>query len=121
LCLFSFLRPPTNGTRTTRRRDRPSVRRHTKHIAGKAEPLPNERRPRRRERDAATVELDFGETGRIPAVAQDADTGAVLMLAYVTLEAVEQTRETGLAHYYSRNREELWQKGGTSGRAGIRG
>ena len=61
------------------------------------------------------VDLDFGETGRIPAVAQDADTGEVLMLAYVTPEAVEQTRETGLAHYYSRSREELWQKGATSG------
>jgi phosphoribosyl-AMP cyclohydrolase len=61
------------------------------------------------------VKLDFGETGRIPAVAQDADTGAVLMLAYVTPEAVKKTRETGLGHYYSRSREELWQKGGTSG------
>lgn len=61
------------------------------------------------------VELDFGESGRIPAIAQDADTGEVLMLAYVTAEAVEQTRETGLAHYYSRSREELWQKGSTSG------
>ncbi|WP_135854872.1 phosphoribosyl-AMP cyclohydrolase [Halorussus salinus] len=65
--------------------------------------------------DLAAVELDFGETGRIPAIAQDADTGDVLMLAYVTPEAVEQTRETGLAHYYSRSREELWQKGATSG------
>jgi phosphoribosyl-AMP cyclohydrolase len=67
------------------------------------------------EAEATAVELDFGETGRIPAVAQDADTGEVLMLAYVTPEAVEQTRETGLAHYYSRSRDELWQKGATSG------
>jgi len=65
--------------------------------------------------DLAAVELDFGETGRIPAIAQDAETGDVLMLAYVTPEAVEETRETGLAHYYSRSREELWQKGATSG------
>jgi len=63
----------------------------------------------------AAVELDFGDSGRIPAVAQDADTGEVLMLAYVTDEAVRKTRETGLAHYYSRSREELWQKGATSG------
>jgi phosphoribosyl-AMP cyclohydrolase len=63
----------------------------------------------------AAVELDFGDSGRIPAVAQDADTGEVLMLAYVTEEAVEKTRETDLAHYYSRSREELWQKGATSG------
>ena len=61
------------------------------------------------------VDLAFDEHERIPAVAQDADSGAVLMLAYVTAEAVERTRETGLAHYYSRSREELWQKGATSG------
>ena len=67
--------------------------------------------------DALTpaVDLDFGERGRIPAVAQDAESGEVLMLAYVTPEAVRKTRETGLAHYYSRSREELWQKGKTSG------
>jgi phosphoribosyl-AMP cyclohydrolase len=51
----------------------------------------------------------------LPAVAQDADTGEVLMLAYVSPEALDRTRETGLAHYYSRSREELWQKGATSG------
>jgi len=61
------------------------------------------------------VELAFDEQDRLPAIAQDADSGAVLMLAYVTPEAVERTRETGLAHYYSRSREELWQKGATSG------
>ncbi|AGN01672.1 phosphoribosyl-AMP cyclohydrolase [Salinarchaeum sp. Harcht-Bsk1] len=60
-------------------------------------------------------ELDFGESGRIPAIAQDAASGEVLMLAYVTREAVETTRETGRAHYYSRSREELWEKGATSG------
>ncbi|GAA0667236.1 phosphoribosyl-AMP cyclohydrolase [Natronoarchaeum mannanilyticum] len=64
---------------------------------------------------AAAVDLDFGESGRIPAVAQDADSGEILMLAYVTPEAVERTRETGRAHYYSRSREELWEKGATSG------
>jgi len=62
-----------------------------------------------------TVDLTFDENGRIPAVAQDADTGEVLMLAYVTPEAVERTRETGRAHYYSRSRDELWEKGATSG------
>ena len=57
----------------------------------------------------------FDEEGLLPAVAQDADSGAVLMLAYVTEEAVAKTRETGLAHYYSRSRDELWQKGQSSG------
>ena len=65
--------------------------------------------------DAVEPALDFGESGRIPAVAQDADSGDVLMLAYVTPEALERTRETGRAHYYSRSREELWEKGATSG------
>ena len=61
------------------------------------------------------VDLAFDEADLLPAVAQDADSGAVLMLAYVTPAAVERTRETGLAHYYSRSREELWQKGVSSG------
>jgi len=61
------------------------------------------------------ADLAFDEYEHIPAVAQDAESGDVLMLAYVTPEAVERSRETGLAHYYSRSREELWKKGGTSG------
>jgi len=61
------------------------------------------------------VDLAFGEQEYIPAVAQDADSGKVLMLAYVTEEALQRTRETGYAHYYSRSRDELWKKGGTSG------
>ncbi|MFC7164960.1 phosphoribosyl-AMP cyclohydrolase [Halospeciosus flavus] len=61
------------------------------------------------------VELDFGENGLIPAIAQDAETGDVLMLAYVSPEALAETQNTGLAHYYSRSRDELWQKGGSSG------
>jgi phosphoribosyl-AMP cyclohydrolase len=61
-------------------------------------------------------DLDFeSEGGLLPAVAQDADSGEVLMLAYVSPEALERTRETGIAHYYSRSREELWKKGATSG------
>ena len=63
----------------------------------------------------APPELAFDEQELLPAVAQDATTGAVLMLAYVTREALERTRETGLAHYYSRSRDELWQKGNSSG------
>ena len=65
--------------------------------------------------DADTVDLAFDEHDYIPTVAQDAGTGDVLMLAYVTREALDRTRETGLAHYYSRSRDELWQKGETSG------
>jgi len=61
------------------------------------------------------VALAFDEQEYLPAVAQDADTGEVLMLAYVTEEALAKTRETGYAHYYSRSRDELWKKGATSG------
>lgn len=61
-----------------------------------------------------TVELVF-EDGLLPAVAQDAESGRVLMLAYASPEAIKRTQETGRAHYYSRSRQELWQKGATSG------
>jgi phosphoribosyl-AMP cyclohydrolase len=64
--------------------------------------------------DAATVDLAF-DGGLLPAVAQDADSGEVLMLAYVNRQALRRTRETGYAHYYSRSREELWKKGDASG------
>jgi phosphoribosyl-AMP cyclohydrolase len=66
-----------------------------------------------RAHEAAVV--DWGEDGLVPAVAQDVDTGEVLMLAYVDREALAHTRETGLAHYHSRSRDELWRKGQSSG------
>jgi phosphoribosyl-AMP cyclohydrolase len=65
--------------------------------------------------DDTGVDVDFGADGLVPVVAQDADTGEVLMLAYATREAVARTRETGRAHYHSRSRDELWEKGATSG------
>lgn len=60
-------------------------------------------------------QIKFGDTGLIPAVAQDEETGDVLMVAYMNREAFEKTLKTGLAHYWSRSRNELWQKGATSG------
>ena len=57
----------------------------------------------------------FGPDGLIAAVAQDADTGEVLMLAWMNAEALEATLRTGEAHYWSRSRGELWRKGATSG------
>ena len=60
-------------------------------------------------------DLAFDGQSLLPVVAQDAGSGKVLMLAYVSEDAVERTRETSLAHYYSRSREELWQKGQSSG------
>jgi phosphoribosyl-AMP cyclohydrolase len=61
------------------------------------------------------VDIDFGGDGLVPVVAQDADTGEVLMLAYADREAVARTIETGRGHYYSRSRDELWEKGASSG------
>ena len=53
--------------------------------------------------------------GLLPAIVQEADTGRVLMLAYMNPEAWEKTLTTGEAHFWSRSRRQLWHKGGTSG------
>jgi phosphoribosyl-AMP cyclohydrolase len=57
----------------------------------------------------------FDEHGLIPAIAQDARTGQVLMAAYMNREALEATIQSGYATYYSRSRRELWKKGQESG------
>lgn len=60
--------------------------------------------------------IDFEKAGGlVPAVAQDADTGQVLMLAWMNREAFEETVRTGRAVYYSRSRGRLWRKGEESG------
>jgi len=60
--------------------------------------------------------LDFAKLGGLlPAIVQDAETGEVLMLAFMNLEAWEKTLQTGEAHFFSRSRQQLWHKGGTSG------
>jgi phosphoribosyl-AMP cyclohydrolase len=53
--------------------------------------------------------------GLVPAVAQDAVTGEVLMVAYMNEESYNRTLATGEVHYWSRSRSELWHKGATSG------
>ncbi|MDR1509049.1 MAG: bifunctional phosphoribosyl-AMP cyclohydrolase/phosphoribosyl-ATP diphosphatase HisIE [Synergistaceae bacterium] len=60
-------------------------------------------------------EIAFGPNGLVPAIAQDADTREVLMLAWMNREALVKTLKTGQAHYYSRSRDRLWLKGETSG------
>ena len=57
----------------------------------------------------------FNADGLVVAVAQHADTGEILMLAWMNDEALKLTVETGIAHYFSRSRGELWKKGETSG------
>ncbi|MBI5235990.1 MAG: bifunctional phosphoribosyl-AMP cyclohydrolase/phosphoribosyl-ATP diphosphatase HisIE [Deltaproteobacteria bacterium] len=61
------------------------------------------------------AQVKFDGAGLIPAIAQDADTLEVLMLAYMNSEALEKTLSTGRAHYFSRSRNKLWLKGETSG------
>ncbi|GMG81436.1 phosphoribosyl-AMP cyclohydrolase [Paralimibaculum aggregatum] len=63
--------------------------------------------------DPAT--LRYNEAGLIPAIAQDATDGTVLMLAWMNAEAVAATLATGRVTYWSRSRGELWRKGDTSG------
>src|SRR5260370_781638 len=60
--------------------------------------------------------IDFDKSGGlVPAIAQDADTGAVLMLAWMNRAAYEETLRTGRACYFSRSRNRLWRKGEESG------
>ena len=62
------------------------------------------------------IKLNFEKMGGlIPAIAQDNETGAVLMLAFMNQAAWEETLKTGRATYYSRTRDTLWVKGLTSG------
>ncbi len=60
-------------------------------------------------------QLKQDAAGLVPAVVQDATSHAVLMVAWMNAESLEQTRATGEAHFWSRSRGELWRKGGTSG------
>jgi phosphoribosyl-AMP cyclohydrolase len=60
-------------------------------------------------------ELAFDERGLIPVIAQDAENGDVLMLAWANREALERTLAEGRMVYWSRARRELWRKGDTSG------
>jgi phosphoribosyl-AMP cyclohydrolase len=59
--------------------------------------------------------LQFDDRGLIPAIAQDADSGEVLMMAWMNAAAVAQTLETARVTYWSRSRQSFWIKGETSG------
>ncbi len=62
------------------------------------------------------ISLNFAKgNGLLPAIVQDHDSGKILMMAYINKISWEKTLETGEAHYWSRSRQELWHKGGTSG------
>lgn len=60
-------------------------------------------------------EINWSQDGLIPAIAQDATTGKVLMVAWMNREALKETALTGCAVYWSRSRKRLWRKGEESG------
>jgi phosphoribosyl-AMP cyclohydrolase len=61
------------------------------------------------------MKLKYDANGLIPAIAQDAETGQVLMVAWMNQKALDLTRQTGQAHFWSRSRQTMWRKGETSG------
>ncbi|MGH2722925.1 MAG: phosphoribosyl-AMP cyclohydrolase [Actinomycetota bacterium] len=63
----------------------------------------------------AVADLRFDDAGLVPAVVQDANSGDVLMVAWMNEEAVRRTVESGRTWFWSRSRGELWRKGDTSG------
>src|SRR5207249_2249766 len=73
------------------------------------------RRARRGSAAMTPEGLTYDERGLIPAVVQEAETGEVLMVAWMDRAAVSRTLETGLTHFWSRSRQAPWRKGETSG------
>lgn len=61
------------------------------------------------------IELKYNEQGLIPCVVQERETGDVLMVAWMNEESLKLTRETRTTWFWSRSRQELWNKGATSG------
>ncbi|GAY21497.1 phosphoribosyl-AMP cyclohydrolase [Sphingobium fuliginis] len=62
-----------------------------------------------------TLNPKYDKDGLITAVVTDVDSGELLMVAHMNAEALRLTRDTGLAHFWSRSRQSLWKKGETSG------
>jgi len=69
--------------------------------------------------DRALKEIKFGPDGLVPAIAQQHDTGEVLMMAWMNREAVRASLTEGRACYWSRSRATLWRKGETSGQVQL--
>jgi phosphoribosyl-AMP cyclohydrolase len=66
-------------------------------------------------KDAWLEKIKWSPEGLVPAVAQDAGSGRVLMVAWMNREALQETARTGEVHYWSRSRAKLWHKGEESG------
>lgn len=67
------------------------------------------------EKSSWLAAVTFDDNGLIPAIAQDADTGTILMVAWMNVESLAETFATGRAVYWSRSRQRLWRKGEESG------
>ena len=65
--------------------------------------------------DSAIKIINFNSDGLVPAIAQEHDTGEVLMMAWMNRESITETLKNGLVCYYSRSRKKLWRKGEVSG------
>ncbi len=81
----------------------------------KAAPAPREAKDFYSLGDAMFEQLHFDENGLIPAIAQQHDTGEVLMVAWMNRDSLQETIDTNHACYWSRSRRKLWRKGETSG------
>lgn len=66
-------------------------------------------------RQEILADIQWNEVGLVPVIAQDAETGQVLMLAWMSPESLNMTIEEGVAVYWSRSRKALWKKGQSSG------
>jgi phosphoribosyl-AMP cyclohydrolase len=66
-------------------------------------------------REAFVNAVAFNDDGLAPAIAQSAETGAILMVAWMNRDTLERTLQTGEVTYWSRSRKEIWRKGATSG------
>ncbi|WP_028537326.1 phosphoribosyl-AMP cyclohydrolase [Paludibacterium yongneupense] len=64
-------------------------------------------------------DVKWDEAGLVPAIAQDAASGRILMMAWMDRTALQLTAETGIAHYFSRSRQRLWKKGEESGHSQL--
>ncbi|MCG3203744.1 MAG: Phosphoribosyl-AMP cyclohydrolase [Elusimicrobia bacterium] len=68
-----------------------------------------------KEKEFDLADIKFDANGLVPAIAQDHKDGTILMLAYMNLESLKMTLQTGTATYWSRSRQKFWKKGEESG------
>ncbi len=91
------------------------LRRHRKRISAMFKQLESDPLGERHPAREVLTRLKLNDAGLIPAIAQQHDTGEVLMLAWMNREALDETLATGQVCYYSRSRQALWRKGEQSG------